>query len=193
MKQFKCKRIKIFIIILFSLVMLISTLFVLFARLFYSSYSYGHIAYKNEAAIKTAYFLSSALCTLDLPSDKEITLRGEYQGRQQCQLIIYSNEYISSDMVVTEFPKDEYEGYWIAKVRNSIVLELWYNDIEISDSQLKEYSINEQEKLTSFVNPFLHPILFHNEGFINDSLALGYYKANEDCTPHGESITTNDK
>lgn len=93
-------------------------------------------------------------------------------------------------MVVTEFPEDEYEGYWIAKVRNNIVLELWYNDIEISESQLKEYSINEQEKLTSFVNPFLHPILFYNEGFVNDSLALGYYKENKDGTSRLESNTT---
>ena len=185
MKHLKKKQLKVCIICT-GVLAVPCFILVLFARLFYPSNCYGHIANKNEMANRTAYHVSSVLLTLDLPLNEEIILSGEYRDNDYCQLVICPNDFIKSDVIIIELPQGAYKGYWSAKIQNNVVQELWYNDIEICPSQLTEYTKDQQEHSISFVNPFLHPLLFHQEGFINDSLVLGYYKVDRSGKPKWE-------
>ena len=61
--------------------------------------------------------------------------------------------------------------------------ELWYNNVNKLSGLLSEYTISQQEDLVNFVNPYFHPILFYQEGFLDDSLALEYYKIDDSGKP----------
>lgn len=82
-------------------------------------------------------------------------------------LIIDANRYCNERKNITVNPTTERstDFYWVIKIDNNIISEIWTCKIPLINDQLKSYSFNDQVDMIP---------LFDNDKF---NYAIGYYKA----------------
>lgn len=161
--------------IISSCLVLCYSFFILIARLFYPDAKESHLMHKNATAYTASNYLTEKMDLLHLPSDQTILLMGEF-SLNDAYMSVYKNEFVEEDIILWNVYIPEKTCYWAAKVNNRIVQELWYNDQKIYEDQLFEYTHSWQESHVRFITPIFHPIKFYQEGFVDDSEILGYYK-----------------
>ena len=116
------------------------------------------------------------LRTLHLSPGETYLLSGEY-GCDDSYFLLYANAnaQIPQDTFLHGNQREGEFYYWYAKISKGTIQECWMANQPIPESDLHPYETSTQFDQLHFINPFLHPIKYVKEGWIDESDMIGYY------------------
>lgn len=141
----------------------------------------SYIQLQNYMATGVQGEVTYHLQELNIPKNSDAIINGEirFEGHSRIvsYLLVYQNEYLKEDFLITSNQNydNETRCYWAAKISNNEVTEAWYSIRPLSEKDIRPLSFDEQKEQFKFATILTNPKRFlRAKGWYSSEELIGY-------------------